>query len=350
MAFLDNSGDIILDAVLTDEGRRRLAMGDGSFRIAKFALGDDEIDYSLYDKNPTSGSGYEDTRILQLPVFESFTNNTTSLKSKTLSYSDPSLLYLPVIKLNNLIAPTVTDSSGPLGGYYVSVDNTTTSNIEGALTSPESSGYRFAQAGATVDQSRMIFDQGLDTADLSLGYMKSSNSEARVSDLFESGYLVEVDSRLLGLTTPSDLTVAQPSFIDDDSIATYLFALGSDRSYFARQDSASGPSAAGASNAGGTAEPAFNIVTDSAGTRSQNTVIGPTNTTGRLGSRLIFGLRSSLNLQNSQELFTKLGGTTSIVYDSSTLNFSFINTVIRITGLNTGYRVEVPLKLLKSTS
>ena len=29
MAFLDNSGDIILDAVLTDEGRRRLAMGDG---------------------------------------------------------------------------------------------------------------------------------------------------------------------------------------------------------------------------------------------------------------------------------------------------------------------------------
>ena len=40
MAFLDNSGDIILDAVLTDEGRRRLAMGDGSFRITKFALGD----------------------------------------------------------------------------------------------------------------------------------------------------------------------------------------------------------------------------------------------------------------------------------------------------------------------
>jgi hypothetical protein len=38
MAFLDNSGDIILDAVLTDEGRRRLALGDGSFRITKFAL------------------------------------------------------------------------------------------------------------------------------------------------------------------------------------------------------------------------------------------------------------------------------------------------------------------------
>ena len=45
MAFLDNSGDIILDAVLTDLGRERLARGDGSFKITKFAVADDEIDY-----------------------------------------------------------------------------------------------------------------------------------------------------------------------------------------------------------------------------------------------------------------------------------------------------------------
>ena len=32
--FLDNSGDIILDAVLTDTGRMRLARGDGSFNVA----------------------------------------------------------------------------------------------------------------------------------------------------------------------------------------------------------------------------------------------------------------------------------------------------------------------------
>ena len=47
MGFLDNSGDIILDAVLTDTGRFRLAKGDGSFKIAKFALADDEVDYLL---------------------------------------------------------------------------------------------------------------------------------------------------------------------------------------------------------------------------------------------------------------------------------------------------------------
>ena len=37
MAFLDNSGDIILDAVLTEEGRK--AMADGTFRISKFWIG-----------------------------------------------------------------------------------------------------------------------------------------------------------------------------------------------------------------------------------------------------------------------------------------------------------------------
>ena len=54
MAFLDNSGDIILDAVLTDTGRMRLAKGDGTFKIVKFALGDEEINYELYDKNTTT--------------------------------------------------------------------------------------------------------------------------------------------------------------------------------------------------------------------------------------------------------------------------------------------------------
>ena len=50
MAFLDNSGDIILDAVLTDAGRARLASGDGSFKISKFAFFDEE-QVGLYRKN-----------------------------------------------------------------------------------------------------------------------------------------------------------------------------------------------------------------------------------------------------------------------------------------------------------
>ena len=73
MSFLDNSGDIILDAVLTDTGRRQLARGDGSFRIVKFAFGDDEVNYELYATGAAGAN--RDLDILQSPVFEAFTNN-----------------------------------------------------------------------------------------------------------------------------------------------------------------------------------------------------------------------------------------------------------------------------------
>ena len=45
MGYIDNSGDIIVDAVLTDVGREFLARNDGSFEIVRFSFGDDEIDY-----------------------------------------------------------------------------------------------------------------------------------------------------------------------------------------------------------------------------------------------------------------------------------------------------------------
>ena len=99
MAFLDNSGDIILDAVLTDVGRRRMAAGN--FRITKFALGDDEISYSLYNKDHPSGSAYYDLELLQTPIFEAFTGKVTSAINYGLtSYSRKDLLYMPSIKLN----------------------------------------------------------------------------------------------------------------------------------------------------------------------------------------------------------------------------------------------------------
>ena len=343
MAFLDNSGDILLDAVLTDEGRRRLALGDGSFRITKFALGDDEIDYSLYV--PVTASGYEDQRILQLPVFEAFTNNTTSLRNRLMTYTDNTLLYLPVIKLNDKFYPTVSTNAGPTGGYYVAVDSSTRTQINNVNNlAINSLGYRFADDAASNTNTQMILDQGLDSANLSLGYLNEIASEQA---LFETGYLVEVDNRLLTLTTPEQQgQLATPSFIDDDNIATYMFALGNQggNSYFAESTG----------GRGGSATPAFNIEDGQNGRRTVNSAIGPTDSTGRLGSRLIFGLRASLNLQTTNTLFTELGGSESWEITpgvgTSLTAFSFINTVIRITGFNTGYRVEVPLKLIKYTS
>ena len=101
MAFLDNSGDIILDAVITDTGRYRMAQGN--FKITKFCLADDEINYGLYNKSHTSGSAYYDLNIMQTPILEAFTNNISSCKSKLITISRTNLLYLPILKLNTKI-------------------------------------------------------------------------------------------------------------------------------------------------------------------------------------------------------------------------------------------------------
>jgi len=98
MGFLDNSGDIILDAVLTDVGRKRMA--EGNFRIVKFALGDDEIDYSLYNADHPSGSAYFDLEILQSPVMEAATKQASSIKYGLLSITRTDLVYMPVLTLN----------------------------------------------------------------------------------------------------------------------------------------------------------------------------------------------------------------------------------------------------------
>ena len=56
MGYLNNTTRI-LDAILTKKGREILSAG-GEFDITKFALGDDEIDYALWDTAHPSGSDY----------------------------------------------------------------------------------------------------------------------------------------------------------------------------------------------------------------------------------------------------------------------------------------------------
>lgn len=98
MAFLDNSGDIILDAVLTDAGRKRMA--EGSFEIAKYAFGDDEINYELYDASDARGVDYYDIEIMQTPILEAFTNNRSSMGSFLMSLEDQRRLNMPILRLN----------------------------------------------------------------------------------------------------------------------------------------------------------------------------------------------------------------------------------------------------------
>ena len=57
MGYLNNQV-VTIDAILTKKGRELMAKNDGSFQITQFSLGDDEIDYTLYNPTLPSGSSF----------------------------------------------------------------------------------------------------------------------------------------------------------------------------------------------------------------------------------------------------------------------------------------------------
>ena len=81
MGYLNNNV-VTVDAILTTKGRELLAKGDGSFTITQFALGDDEIDYTLYNPNHPSGSAFYGQAIENLPLIEAIPNELQSMKYK----------------------------------------------------------------------------------------------------------------------------------------------------------------------------------------------------------------------------------------------------------------------------
>jgi hypothetical protein len=80
MAYLDNT-EITVDAILTKKGRQKLASGQ-SLNITKFALGDDEIDYTLYEPAHPKGSAYYDSAIRAIPITEASPDETQVLRYK----------------------------------------------------------------------------------------------------------------------------------------------------------------------------------------------------------------------------------------------------------------------------
>lgn len=79
MAYLP-TGEIILDAILTKEGRKALA--DGSFAITQVAFSDDEIDYTLYDPSHPSGSAFFGESIRMIPINEATPDGNQLMKSR----------------------------------------------------------------------------------------------------------------------------------------------------------------------------------------------------------------------------------------------------------------------------
>ena len=140
MAYLDNS-TITVDAILTKKGRERLSSGgkgQNGFQITQFALGDDEIDYSLWDPTHADGTSAYGTVIENTPMFEAVSDETQIMRSKllTLPKGTPKVPILDIAGIeNNALVLTSRASKGT-----DIVIKPTTTNIAGADTTL---GYTF---------------------------------------------------------------------------------------------------------------------------------------------------------------------------------------------------------------
>ena len=124
MGYLDNS-TIVVDAVLTKQGRKLLALGQG-LNISYFTLSDTGVDYSLWNPDHPSGSAYYGEAIENLPQVEANVNVQYSLQNKLITL-DKNSTALPVMDLSDTTLSFTTAAqqnvTAQLLGYNMSGNN-----------------------------------------------------------------------------------------------------------------------------------------------------------------------------------------------------------------------------------
>ena len=111
MGFLrHDTNNVIIDAVLTDLGRQRLAKNNGTFRIVHYGFGDDEVDYTIIKK---FGRQVGKEKIEKnTPVFEGQTIGSLALKHPLITLSNPTLTVFPTLSLEQGATTTIKNVEG----------------------------------------------------------------------------------------------------------------------------------------------------------------------------------------------------------------------------------------------
>jgi hypothetical protein len=338
MGFLNNSGDIIIDAVLTDEGRKRLSMGGGQFRAAKFALSDEEIDYSLYNRNNASGSAYYDLSVLQTPIFEPTTNSSSGLKTKLITYVDQNLFYLPVLLLNQDLNVTdgpvsVLDSdtlsfdliaSDGFAAAMASQVGSSNSLIDGRRNLPTNA-TSFLTNGPSSNSSltrRFIrVSQGFNNANanVSLGRLEETSFSVYANNLF----LQVVDRNLQKTIEP---VISTNVFSRSQAADVYVLNKTLNASYFG------------------------DTTVYNNGTQQKLATSLLASSLSQVGKELQFSLRMSDNLASNPSYYfstygTDFEGTVAGLSISALNSVKVISTTVRVVGNSFGFSVDIPVKL-----
>lgn len=340
MGFLDNSGDIILDAVLTDIGRKKMA--DGNFRIVKFALGDDEIDYSLYNPNHPSGSAYYDLEILQSPVMEAATKQASSIKYGLLSITRTDLVYLPVLELNQKAG---VDSVLKHNNIILLAANKATYTT---LANDASIGSNKVLEPSTLTPSaKVIIESGVNSPDRQPTRENRDNMLVS-TNLVDLQYDVKMDNRFIaGLISLQPRPDQEFANNVDGSRRITLTAFNRKRPVSAMRFLDNYVSA----TADGIEDLVVQNTTDTSGDAAG------TNTSAVPGPRggmtaMTFAPSTEINAQGvASPEYYKLYGRTGVVGTdlgfTSTDNFDYIDTTVYVQGMTTGASIQLPIRIVR---
>ena len=330
MAFLDNSGDIILDAVLTETGRRKMAQG--TFKITKFALSDDEINYALYNYNHSSGSAYYDLEILQTPILEAVTN--VDLHTGLVSLTNLNILYMPALLQNQKLSAAVKKKNSTI---YVAVNTETYSKINTEL------GVGFCmRAGDTAGVYSVTLESAIDNT--AVGYtLTNQNSYITSMNMLDTSQTVTFNTNLISYPITSTNTATWTT----DSDGNWNGTLGT----LAAQTTVSPADRDGFGTANASMTKAGVFLPTGGSSENVSTWIQ---------SAGVVGSMNAINVEIPAELKTLAGqtadprwskfGTVGTTPTGFTSTYSILPTSLEVIAGASGASIDIPLTLIKYDS
>jgi len=352
MSFLDNCGTILLDAILTDLGRKR--MSQGKFEVKKFALGDDEINYGLFLTNTSyepilaDNSRNEDRRILSQSCFEAFNNNSAVINYGLTAFERNDLLYLPVLKLN--YSGSASDDSKrpdyigqpeehsafarPSGSvFHLSVNKETTNKLKSAL-----GGTNYILESNNISNTKIIIESGIDSTEVSA---TKANRDTFILEmgLLDVYYNIYADSRFFAQTLSSKPTAKFRSKIDGNLDANFTpLEFNTKVSLETVIDKFDVYLAQGAPNH------IYNLQ-DAKSDLNVSVIRGPRGSVLALGFMTLNELGGSSTATRDAK-YSTFGKTDQTLFGGSD-KYDYIDSTIYVMGATSGARIEVPLRIIR---
>ena len=398
MAFKDSSGTAVIDAVLTDIGRKRMA--DGTFRPVKFALGDDEVDYALIGPAAFATEGAQ-ISLSGTAMFEAYGSEAKNIQYGLNTFDTTESLYRPILKLNDK-AEVAAQMSGsarhsaqlyaqyPTAGlgigrtdrtadgadaYYLAANDETADKMREILTGsaaagapPNSKFFKFLE-DRNFEGNKIVVESGLDNIpieeEMSIDFSKvpdisytdefivpffklpvAINYDNRIKYLVKRNYLdrhyfIMADNRFIEkILGPSRNCSSFKNFADGTADINFQTTVeNTPITYFNQFDDYYTFVIDGIPNL------MFDHEMYSYPSTKFSNLLGPKGTATAINFAIIKKLKANSSAERDYR-YAKYGKTDQKLFDA-THKFDYIETVIYIVGATTDARIQAPVRIIR---